>query len=67
MTFRWLETASQQRDAYLLNVLIDPLLAPLRNDPRFDDLVRRVGLPAIRPQGAPVARPDGNVSPGGPP
>jgi TolB-like protein/Tfp pilus assembly protein PilF len=44
--FAWLEKAYQERRArmYLLNV--DPLLDPLRSDPRFQDLVRRVGLPS---------------------
>jgi TolB-like protein len=42
--FAWLEKAYQERRArmYLLNV--DPLLDPLRSDPRFQDLVRRAGL-----------------------
>jgi TolB-like protein/Tfp pilus assembly protein PilF len=43
--FKWLEKACQERDAALLNVLFDPFLAPMRGDPRFIDLVRRVGLP----------------------
>jgi len=44
--FAWLEKAYQERRArmYLLNV--DPLLDPLRSDPRFQDIVRRVGLPS---------------------
>lgn len=42
--FAWLEKAYQERRdrVFLLNV--DPLLDPLRSDPRFQDLVRRVGL-----------------------
>jgi Tfp pilus assembly protein PilF len=44
--FEWLETACQERDLHLLYALPDPLLADIRSDPRFADLVRRVGLPA---------------------
>jgi TolB-like protein/Flp pilus assembly protein TadD len=42
--FAWLEKAYQERRdrVFLLNV--DPLLNPLRSEPRFQDLVRRVGL-----------------------
>lgn len=44
--FAWLEKAYQERRdrVFLLNV--DPLLDPLRSDPRFQDFVRRVGLPS---------------------
>ena len=44
-SFRWLEEAYNARDVGLLYLKIDPCLDPLRSDPRFDDLVRRVGLP----------------------
>ena len=44
--FDWLERAYQERDVLLSRTLPDPLLAPMRADPRFADLVRRVGLPA---------------------
>lgn len=44
--FDWLERAYQERDVNLLYALIEPLLGPMRTDPRFADLVRRVGLPA---------------------
>jgi eukaryotic-like serine/threonine-protein kinase len=43
--FEWLEKAYQEHDSLLLYTLTDPLLAPMRTDPRFADLVRRVGLP----------------------
>jgi len=42
--FKWLEQAYQAHDVGLLYLRIDPCLDPLRSDPRFDDLVKRVGL-----------------------
>jgi TolB-like protein/Flp pilus assembly protein TadD len=43
-TFKWLEESYQAHDVGLLYLKIDPCLDPLRSDPRFDDLMRRVGL-----------------------
>jgi len=43
--FRWLNTAYQERDFDLLNLKTDFLLDPLRSDPRFVELVRKIGLP----------------------
>jgi len=43
--FEWLEKAYQSRDKGLTYLKIDPCLDPLRSDPRFNDLVKRVGLP----------------------
>lgn len=42
--FKWLEESYSARDVGLLYLKVDPPLDPLRDDPRFDDLVRRVGL-----------------------
>ena len=42
--FKWLEEAYNAHDVGLIYLKVDPCLAPLRSDPRFDDLVRRVGL-----------------------
>jgi TolB-like protein/Tfp pilus assembly protein PilF len=44
--FAWLEKAVAARDKGLTYLKIDPCLDPLRSDSRFQDLVRRVGLPA---------------------
>jgi TolB-like protein len=43
--FRWLNTAYQEHDRYLLDLKTDFLLDPLHSDPRFAELVRKVGLP----------------------
>jgi hypothetical protein len=43
--FRWLNTAYQERDRWLLGLKTDFLLDPIRSDPRFAELVRKVGLP----------------------
>jgi TolB-like protein/Tfp pilus assembly protein PilF len=44
--FAWLEKVFEERSARLVWLHVDPLLEPLRSDPRFADLVRRVGLPS---------------------
>ena len=42
--FKWLDEAYDAHDVGLLYLKIDPCLDPLRSDPRFDNLMRRVGL-----------------------
>jgi len=43
--FRWFETAYQEPDLSLLGLKTDYSLDPIRSDPRFAELVRKVGLP----------------------
>ncbi|MBZ5671843.1 MAG: winged helix-turn-helix domain-containing protein [Acidobacteriia bacterium] len=43
--FQWLEKAYQVRDRGILYLKIDPPLDPLRSDPRFQDLLRRMNFP----------------------
>ncbi len=43
--FAELEKAYQEHDWYLPRLKTDPFMDPLRDDPRFKDLVRRIGLP----------------------
>jgi len=43
--FRWLDTARQERDYLLLGLKTDFSLDTIRSDPRFAELVRKVGLP----------------------
>jgi serine/threonine protein kinase/tetratricopeptide (TPR) repeat protein len=43
--FAELEKAYQARDWFLQRLKVDPFLDPLRDDQRFGDLVKRIGLP----------------------
>ena len=42
--FAWLEEAYKEQSNILQFLKVHPLFDPLRSDPRFADLVHRVGL-----------------------
>jgi len=44
-TFKWLEKGFQERDDLMINLKAKPVFDSLHSDPRFQDLVRRVGIP----------------------
>ncbi|HSA93525.1 MAG TPA: tetratricopeptide repeat protein [Terriglobales bacterium] len=48
--FRYLEQGYAERSEGLLYVGVEPGFRDLRRDPRFGDLLRRIGLPSIRLQ-----------------
>jgi serine/threonine-protein kinase len=43
--FAWLDRAFEERSPYLIDIKVLSILDPLRSDPRFADLVKRIGLP----------------------
>jgi hypothetical protein len=43
--FEWLEQGFRTRDAFMPFVKVDPGFDPLRSDPRFDGLMRRMRFP----------------------
>ena len=44
MAFDWLEKSYERREESLCSLKIDQKMDPLRSDPRFNDLLRRIGL-----------------------
>ncbi len=42
--FEWLESAYQEHDVQLLPIKVNPVWDPLRSDPRFQDLLKKMGL-----------------------
>ena len=46
--FAWLERAYQEQSGIVQYLKVHPFLDPLRSDPRFQDLLRRVGLDQTR-------------------
>jgi len=43
-TFSWLEKAYEEHDSGLVSLAVEPIFDPLRSDPRFKDLLRRMKL-----------------------
>jgi len=52
LTLDWLEKAYQERAPALSHVRADWQFRQLHPDPRFQDLLRRIGLPPVSPTGA---------------
>ena len=44
--FNWFNTALDERSSWLVSLNVEPLFDPIRSDPRFAELVERVGLPS---------------------
>ncbi|MEE8608449.1 MAG: tetratricopeptide repeat protein, partial [Nitrospiraceae bacterium] len=44
--FEWLEKSFQQHELWVPWITVDPMADPLRDDPRFEDLLQRLNLPA---------------------
>jgi TolB-like protein/Tfp pilus assembly protein PilF len=42
--FRWLDRSYQERDSTLLEIKVDPGFDEVRSDPRFKELLKKVGL-----------------------
>ena len=44
--FEWLQIALDNHDTGMLTLLVDPLVRGLRDDPRYKNLLAKLGLPA---------------------
>jgi TolB-like protein len=44
--FQWLEKVYAERVPQILHIVADPSFDGVRNDPRYTDLMRRIGIPA---------------------
>jgi serine/threonine-protein kinase len=47
--FAFLDQAIEARDFWLIMMRVEPQFDRFRNDPRFDDAIRRVGIPPLKP------------------
>ena len=46
--FKWLDHAYEGRDGWLIWLAVDPVVDSLRSDPRFTDLLNRIGLASVK-------------------
>jgi len=42
--FEWLEKAYEDHDSGLVSIAVEPMFDPIRSDPRFKDILRRMKL-----------------------
>ena len=55
--FEWLEIAYRERDPMLVLAFnMNPFFDPVRSDPRFAELAKRVGVRLVAPDGPLTAR-----------
>ena len=45
VAFRWFDNAVEERSGWLVYLRLEPRLDSLRRDPRYEDLLQRVGVP----------------------
>ncbi len=45
LTFEWLERANEEKDPFVVFLNVHPAWDPVRDDPRFQDLLRRMNFP----------------------
>jgi len=46
--FRWMEAAVKEKNSFIPWMRQNPSYAPLRSDPRFEELTRRMKLPELK-------------------
>lgn len=54
--FEWLAKALAERSVFVVHLVWDARLGSLRADPRFAELIQRLGIPAAGPGSAPKRR-----------
>jgi len=42
--FKWLQKSYDEHDNWLAQLQVDPVMDPLRSDPRFQQLMRKMGF-----------------------
>jgi hypothetical protein len=42
--FKWLERANEKKDPMLGSLMVEPMLDPIRSDPRYTELLRNADL-----------------------
>jgi len=45
LAFDWLYKSLEKHEEALCSLKVDPKLDPIRKDPRFNELIRKIGLP----------------------